>query len=117
MFPSEEMRLRLLSKFRAETARNLEVLRQNLPLISEPNNRQTIQLMFLAAHTIKGNLGMMQLLEEDLLIDLNAPANDLEALMQSLRDQEKTLNAAIIQELETYIFHIENQFMLGQEIQ
>ncbi len=108
MLSSDEMRGRLIQKFWAETNRNLRALRTKLTDLQQPNNHETIQAMFLAAHTIKGNLGMMQLLELDLL-ELNSPASDLEGLLLSLRDQEISFNGSVEQTLENYLVQLENQ--------
>ncbi len=114
MFSSEETRLRLIQKFWEETYRNLNALRHNLTRLHELETREVIRTMFLAAHTIKGNLGMMQLLDLE-LFDLHAPASDLEAVLLSLRDQEINLDDTVIRKVETCLAQLESQLATTQE--
>ena len=113
--PSEETRSRLMRKFRAETTQNLITLRTNLPLLCQANNHDTIITMFFAAHTIKGSLGMMQLLQEDWL-ELNEPASRLEAIIMSLRNEEILPDAALVAQLEGYVTEMEKEFSPNQQI-
>ena len=115
MVPSEETRTRLLRKFRAETTQNLSTLRNQLPLLCEPNNGDIIITMFFAAHTIKGSLGMMQLLEDNWL-DLNEPASQLESLIMGLRNAEITADPALVVRLGSYVAQIEREFSPSQEV-
>ena len=112
MLPSEETRLRLLRKFRVETAQNIITLRNNLPQLCTPENKDAIISMFFAAHTIKGSVGMMQLLDDN-MNQLNAPASHIEAVMLSLRNQEFVPDATTVQEIEDYLQQIESQFQEG----
>jgi len=115
MISSDDTRQRLIQKFWDQTTHNLGTLRNNLACLPQPDNRAAITAMFMAAHTIKGNLGMMQLLDVD-LFDLNAPASDLESLMLGLRDQEIEVDNAIIKELESYLDQLESQLTINQEL-
>lgn len=118
MMPPEETRLRLARKFWTETTQYLNSLRRDLPTLKDGKtspNPDLISRMFLAAHTVKGNLGMMQLLDID-LFDLNEPASDLESLMLRLHNQEVAPDAAVVQSLEKYLNQIESQFAIRQEI-
>lgn len=115
MISSDDTRQRLIKKFWDQTTQNLSTLRNNLSCLRQLDNRDAIKTMFLAAHTIKGNLGMMQLLDVD-LFDLNAPASDLESLMLGLRDQEIEPDNRIISELESYLDLLENQLAINQEL-
>ncbi len=110
MVPSEETRLRLLSKFRVETAQNLTTLRNQLPKLYQPENQDVIITMFFAAHTIKGSLGMMQLLEETEQT-VSMPATHLEALLLSLRNREIVADPSIIETIESYLAQLESQFL------
>jgi chemotaxis protein histidine kinase CheA len=113
MISSEESRLRLIQKFWTETTRNLQAIRANLPHLNQADNRQAVNSMFLAAHTIKGNLGMMQLLDLDLL-DLQAPANNLEALMLKVREQEGQADNSLIENLEKNLEQLESHPTFSQ---
>jgi chemotaxis protein histidine kinase CheA len=116
MISSEDTRQRLIKKFWDQTTHNLNTLRSNLASLLQLDNKAVINTMFLAAHTLKGNLGMMQLLDVD-LFELNAPASDLESLMLGLRNQEFEPNSGTISELESYLDLLENQLAVNRELQ
>ncbi len=112
MLLSDEVRQRLLHKFRTETSQNLATLRLNLPFLNEPEDRDAIITMFFAAHTIKGNLGMMQILEVDLSA-LNDRATDLETTLLGLRNRELMPGPVVARQLEEYLSQLESQFSLS----
>jgi chemotaxis protein histidine kinase CheA len=76
-----------LGEFQLEAGEKLDAIAtQLLRLERDATNPQPIREMFLAAHTIKGGAAMMR------LTDVEALAHALEDLLNSIRDQERTLD-------------------------
>lgn len=81
---ADETKQRLLSNFKEETAHHIALLWANLPRLEQaPDDSDTLNAMYFSCHNIKGNLGMMQLLDSTML-DLTEVARKLEVTMHDL---------------------------------
>jgi chemotaxis protein histidine kinase CheA len=108
IFASEDARQRLVNKFHKETAANLVTLRQNFDLLAAADTEPALRAIFLAAHTIKGNVGMLELLDVE-LPGLGEPAQELESLIYDLQDGTVSLSAEMTRQIENYIGELEKR--------
>jgi chemotaxis protein histidine kinase CheA len=107
---SDETTQRLIGKFRAETIRQLAILRTNLlRLVDTPDDNNILSAMVLSCHTIKGNLGTIGVLEQG-FIQLDKIASQLELTMLSLYNGEISLNQTIVNLLDQGISQLELEF-------
>lgn len=110
MFDSEESRNRLITKFKTETNKHLLKLRNYLlQLETTPEDGEVLEQVFMLAHTIKGNLGMMLLLDEE-FAKLNPYVQKLEYVAIELHNRNIRLEPALMQEFYENIGQIECNF-------
>jgi two-component system chemotaxis sensor kinase CheA len=110
MLDSEETRTRLIKRFKVETAKHLDGLKSNLPkLESAPEAEDALEQIFFLAHTIKGNVGMMLLLDQG-FSRLNPYAQNLEAFALALRDGQRIVEPGLLNDFYENISQLEYKF-------
>ncbi len=109
---SEEKKQHLQDKFKAETIRQLITLRQNLLKLEQaPDDKVMLEAMLFSCHTIKGNLGMMQMLagETPKLAEI---ASVMEQLLIRLQHDQILPVAELFSRLEQNLSLIETEFII-----
>lgn len=110
MLESPEVLSRLITKFKVETTKHLDNLKASLPrLVAAPEDEEALKQVFLLVHTIKGNLGMMLLLD-DVFAKFNPYAQNLEKAALALQSQTLRLEPALLKEFYENISLIEYNF-------
>jgi len=110
MIDSEETRIRLIGRFKLETAKYLDKLKINLPrLMIAPEDEETTRQVFLLAHTIKGNVAMMLLLDKE-FASLNPYAQKLETAALALCNHAQRPTQALLNEFYENISLLEFNF-------
>jgi len=104
---ADETKQRLLGRFRDETTHQIALLWANLPRLEQaPDNSETLYSMYVSCHNIKGNLGMMLLLDNN-MPDLTEVARRLELIMQNLSKGTTRLEPEIYRLLNQNLQQIE----------
>lgn len=110
-FASEDTKQRIIRKFHSDTSQHLEVLRRNLTLLGTPEHAAAVKTLFMAAHTIKGNAGMMELLEVD-VPGLVEPAGQMEALFYELQNGQTVFGPDLSCQLEKLTLTLEESYRI-----
>lgn len=107
---SEEKQKQLLIRFKAETTRQLALLRSSLPRLEQaPDDTDLLRAMFIASHNIKSNLGTMRQFDERLL-KLVGIARKLESTLMGLEKGLIAVEPEIFSVIDHNIRQIELEF-------
>lgn len=111
MLDSDETRSRLIAKFKTETLKHLNGLRSNLPKLElEPLDEEAVKQVFFLSHTIKGNVAMMLLLDNE-FDKLNSYAQKLEAAALALYNHVQLPTRDLLAEFYYNIHMLECKFV------